>query len=222
LWLIEHHPESQIAGFNFASLSPSPNLLNDEADYARVKNLWLAQTVLYPKDSRVLANALRFFSQPGSDATARERLLKRAEELAALAPSPSEASSVSSGVAGADAVSGRATSAAPPPPTATPAPAGRPTRILVDGDVQSSHLLTMVKPVYPPLARRARIQGKVRFTVIIGQDGRVQNLQIISGHPLLVPAAQDAVKQWVYRPTLVNDEPVEVVTQVDVNFALSQ
>ena len=80
----------------------------------------------------------------------------------------------------------------------------------------------MVKPVYPPLARRARIQGKVRFTAIIGKDGRVQNLQIISGHPLLVPAAQDAVKQWVYRPTLVNDEPVEVVTQVDVNFALSQ
>ena len=114
LWLIEHHPESQIAGFNFASLSPSPNLLNDEADYARVKNLWLAQTVLYPKDSRVLANALRFFSQPGSDATARERLLKRAEELAAIAPSPSEASSVSSGVAGAA-----------PSPGAQPAPLRR-------------------------------------------------------------------------------------------------
>jgi TonB family protein len=221
LWLIEHHPESPIAGFNFASLSPFPNLLNDEADYARVKNLWLAQTVLYPKDSRVLANALRFFSQPGSDATARERLLKRAEELAALAPPPSEASAVSTGVAGT--VSGRATSAAPPPPPAeTPAPSGPPTRILVGGNVQSSNLLTMVKPVYPPLARRTRIQGMVRFTAIVGKDGRVQNLQIVSGHPLLVPAAQDAVRQWVYRPTLMNGEPVEVVTQIDVNFALAQ
>jgi protein TonB len=50
----------------------------------------------------------------------------------------------------------------------------------------------------------------------------VQNLQIVSGHPLLVPAAQDAVRQWVYRPTLMNGEPVEVVTQIDVNFALAQ
>ena len=77
-------------------------------------------------------------------------------------------------------------------------------------------------PTYPPLAKQARIQGTVRFTAIIGKDGTIQNLQLVSGHPLLVPAAQDAVKQWVYKPTLLNGEPVEVITQIDVNFTLSQ
>jgi protein TonB len=79
-----------------------------------------------------------------------------------------------------------------------------------------------VTPVYPPLAKQARIQGTVRFTAIIGKDGTIQNLQLVTGHPLLVAAAQDAVRQWVYKPTLLNGEPVEVVTQIDVNFTLSQ
>ena len=77
-------------------------------------------------------------------------------------------------------------------------------------------------PAYPPLAKQARIQGTVSFTAIIGTDGTIQNLQLVSGHPLLVPAAQAAVSQWVYRPTLLNGEPVEVITQIDVNFTLSQ
>jgi protein TonB len=62
----------------------------------------------------------------------------------------------------------------------------------------------------------------VRFTAIIGKDGTIQNLQMLSGHPLLVQSAYDAVKQWVYQPTLLNGEPVEVVTQIDVNFTLTQ
>ena len=85
---------------------------------------------------------------------------------------------------------------------------------------QPPRLLTRVEPVYPPLAKQARVQGTVRFTAIIGKDGRVQNLQLVSGHPLLVSAAQDAVKQWIYKATVFNGEPVEVVTQVDVNFTL--
>jgi protein TonB len=60
------------------------------------------------------------------------------------------------------------------------------------------------------------------LNAIIGKDGTIQNLQVASGHPLLVPAALDAVKQWVYKPTLLNGEPVEVITQIDVNFTLSQ
>ena len=68
---------------------------------------------------------------------------------------------------------------------------------------------------------RSRIQGTVRFNAIIGKDGTIQNLQMVSGHPLLVPSAQEAVRQWVYRPTLLNGEPVEVQTQIDVNFTLS-
>jgi len=75
-------------------------------------------------------------------------------------------------------------------------------------------------PEYPPLARQARVQGSVQLTATIGRDGRVQQVQVMSGHPLLVPAAIEAVKQWVYRPTHLNGEAVDVVTQVEVPFAL--
>jgi protein TonB len=95
-------------------------------------------------------------------------------------------------------------------------------RIRVGGNVQAAKLVKQPKPVYPPLAKQARIQGTVRFTAIIGRDGSIQNLTLVSGHPLLIPSAQEAVRQWVYQPTLLNGEPVEVVTQIDVNFTLSQ
>jgi Gram-negative bacterial TonB protein C-terminal/Tetratricopeptide repeat len=118
------------------------------------------------------------------------------------------------------------TSLAPPPPpppppasTAGAAPA-TPQRIRVGGLVEEQNLITKVDPVYPPLAVQARISGFVRFTAIIGKDGHVLNFQLVSGHPLLVAAATEAVKQYVYRPTLLNGMPVEVITQIDVNFVL--
>ncbi len=115
------------------------------------------------------------------------------------------------------------TAAPPPPPPVKEAPKPVvPQRIRVGGNVQQAKLVRQPKPVYPPLARQARIQGTVRFNAIIGRDGTIQNLQLVSGHPLLVPSAQDAVKQWVYQPTLLNGEPVEVITIIDVNFTLSQ
>ena len=82
--------------------------------------------------------------------------------------------------------------------------------------------LQSVVPVYPPLAKAARIQGVVKFALTIGTDGTVRDAQLISGHPLLVQAARDAVLQWVYKPTLLNGEPIEVQTTVDVNFTLVQ
>ena len=94
-------------------------------------------------------------------------------------------------------------------------------RIRVGGNVQQFNLIHRVDPVYPPLARQARIQGTVRFTAIIGVDGMVLNLQLVSGHPLLVESARQAVMQWLYKPTLLNGRPVEVVTQIDVVFSLS-
>jgi protein TonB len=100
-------------------------------------------------------------------------------------------------------------------------PASTPSRIRVGGNVAAVSLISKMQPVYPQLAKQARVQGSVHFTAIIGKDGHVQDLQLIGGHPLLVQAAQDAVKQWVYKPTLLNGEPVEVVTQIDVNFTLS-
>ncbi len=118
---------------------------------------------------------------------------------------------------------GAVPSAAPPPPPPKPVEKPpTPQRIRVGGNVSAANLIKKITPVYPPLAKQARIQGTVRFTAIIGKDGTIQNLQMISGHPLLIAAAQDAVRQWVYKPTLLNGEPVEVVTQIDVNFTLSQ
>jgi len=114
----------------------------------------------------------------------------------------------------------------PPPPAAPPPPpdgtATTPQRIRVGGVVQAANLIHRTNPVYPPQAKQARIQGVVRFAAIIAKDGTVQDLKVISGHPLLVPAALDAVKQWQYKPTLLKGEPVEVATQIDVNFTLSQ
>ncbi len=109
----------------------------------------------------------------------------------------------------------------PPPPKVKPKPKPPPKRIRVGGNVQSARLVRQPKPQYPPLARQARIQGTVRFNAIIGKDGGIANLTLVSGHPLLVPAATAAVKQWQYKPTLLNGEPVEVVTVIDVNFTLS-
>ena len=114
---------------------------------------------------------------------------------------------------------GAVQTAAPPPP---PKVEKKVMRVRVGGNVQAANLIRKVIPVYPTLAKQARIQGTVRFQAIIGKDGTIQNLQLVSGHPLLVANAQQAVAQWVYRPTLLNGEPVEVVTTIDVNFTLSQ
>ena len=114
-----------------------------------------------------------------------------------------------------------------PPPAPAPAPEkpasiARPTLVHVSIGVQAAKLVRQVNPIYPPLARQARIAGTVRLTAIISREGAIRNLQVISGHPLLTAAALDAVKQWLYQPTLLNEEPVEVITQIDVNFTLSR
>jgi TonB family protein len=95
-------------------------------------------------------------------------------------------------------------------------------RIRVGGNVQSAKLVNQPKPAYPPLAKQARIQGTVRYNVLIGKEGSIQNMELVSGHPLLIEAATPAVQKWQYAPTLLNGEPVEVQTVVDVNFTLSQ
>ncbi|HEX4592639.1 MAG TPA: M56 family metallopeptidase [Bryobacteraceae bacterium] len=97
-----------------------------------------------------------------------------------------------------------------------------PQRIRVGGNVQQANLIQKVQPHYPLQAKQEHVQGKVEFRVLIGKDGYVQNLELISGKPVLVEAAKEAVAQWVYKPTLLNGQPVEVLTQVDVNFTLTQ
>jgi len=134
---------------------------------------------------------------------------------------------VPGGVAGGviGGIIGSVPTAAPPPPPPPKVEAPKPVtpqRIRVGGNVQAAMAIRAPKPAYPPLAKQARIQGVVRLNAVIGKDGTIQNLTAASGHPLLVPAALEAVRQWLYKPTLLNGEPVEVVTVIDVNFTLSQ
>jgi periplasmic protein TonB len=96
-----------------------------------------------------------------------------------------------------------------------------PQRVRVSSGVSTGLLIRKVQPNYPQLAKQARIQGSVVLQAEISKDGTIQNLQLISGHPMLAPAAIEAVKQWRYKPYLLNGEPVAVETQVVVNFSLS-
>jgi periplasmic protein TonB len=105
-------------------------------------------------------------------------------------------------------------------PVAVPKVAA-PQRVRVSSGVVTGLKIRDVKPMYPPLARQARIQGTVVLQALISKTGDIENLQLISGHPMLAPAAIEAVKQWKYKPYLLNGEPVEVETQVQVNFTLS-
>jgi protein TonB len=87
--------------------------------------------------------------------------------------------------------------------------------------MMEGNLIYRVQPIYPALARAARVQGQVVIRAVISRNGTIENLQTISGHPMLVGAALDAVRQWRYRPFILNGDPVEVETQVTVNFSLS-
>jgi TonB family protein len=102
------------------------------------------------------------------------------------------------------------------------AQAAEPKKIRVGGNVQQNKLLVQTHPVYPPEAKAARIQGTVTLEATIGKDGKIENLQVLSGEPVLATAALDAVRSWQYSTTLLNGDPVEVVTNIDVNFTLSQ
>jgi len=102
-------------------------------------------------------------------------------------------------------------------PTAPPTPVTHPLRLshMSEGD-----LIRKVQPAYPALARSARIQGVVVLAAMISKQGTIENLRLLAGHPMLAPAAIEAVRQWRYRPYILNGEPVEVETQITVNFAL--
>jgi len=105
-------------------------------------------------------------------------------------------------------------------PAAAPSVAGDIGCVTLTGNAVAAKLLKKVQPIYPPEARQTRIQGVVRLRAIIGKDGSVGKLEVVSGHPYLLQAALDAVRQWRYEPTLVEGKPVEVDTVIDVYFQL--
>ena len=101
----------------------------------------------------------------------------------------------------------------PPRPAAT--------KPLLVSHLAEANLLHKVQPIYPPIARQARVQGAVELRAIISKNGTIENLVVVRGHPMLSAAAIEAVRQWRYRPYLLNGEPVEVETEITVNFLLS-
>ena len=96
-----------------------------------------------------------------------------------------------------------------------------PQRVRVSQGVAQGNLVRKVQPLYPPIARAARIQGTVVLHAVISKEGNIEGLQVMSGHPMLVQSALDAVRQWKYRPYYLNGEPVQVDTEIVVNFTLS-
>jgi protein TonB len=155
------------------------------------------------------------------------------DKVAMIEDPPSSAPGVDGGVSTSDlarlavGVLNQLARVAPPPPPAEPqiappvkpAVTGPPRRI--GGQVYLARLVRRVDPVYPPLARQARISGTVELTGVIGVDGHIRELQVVNGHPLLARAALEAVRQWIYEPTLLNGEPVEVIAPITVNFRLN-
>jgi protein TonB len=94
------------------------------------------------------------------------------------------------------------------------------TRPISVSHMSEGDLIRKILPTYPAVARSARIQGQVVLQAVISKQGAIENLKVLTGHPMLVPAAIEAVRQWRYRPYILNNEPVEVETQITVNFSL--
>jgi len=112
---------------------------------------------------------------------------------------------------------------APPPAPAVKAEPVKPVeRIQIGGKVQDAMVISRITPVYPRVAIQTRQEGKVTFTAVIGRDGTIQQLQLTGGHPMFVQAATEAVRQWRYRPTMLNGDPVEVLTTIEVTFRLNR
>jgi TonB family protein len=195
------------------AIQANPSLPRDDEDFA-----WLMYSGVFQSTGEYL----KLFPNGKHAAEARGGLRKTrtAPSPCVETPDPGVPGEIVGGVPGGipGGVIGGVLGTDSLPPTRPAAPQVQAIRI--GQNVARSKLLTEVPPVYPALAKQARIQGTVRFTVQIGTAGRVESIQLISGHPLLVSAAQDAVKQWVYQPTLLNGEPVRVETQLDVVFRL--
>lgn len=108
------------------------------------------------------------------------------------------------------------------PPQDNPTPAPPASRIRLNANVEAANMIRMVTPVYPPLAKQIHICGTVELHAIIDKEGFIQSLEYVSGHPLLMKAAIDAVKQWQYKPTLLEGKPVEVDTKISVAFTMDK
>lgn len=141
-------------------------------------------------------------------------------QLALNLPQGTGQNSSRMGVPGLEGLIPAAAAAPPPPPESQESEPRIIQRIRRGGSVVEAMALSRPGPVYPELAKRARVQGDVELNAVIGVDGSIKELRVVAGHPLLVRAAVEAVSQWRYRPTTLNGDPVEVATQITVTFRL--
>lgn len=159
------------------------------------------------------------------DAAAREADLKKAEEWHSKGMEGMQRNTPPASRYPATVVMWQGVTPAgmPPPPSVGAASenSSKSQEVRVTQGVSEGLLITQVQPVYPPLARQARVQGTVVLNALIGKDGAIEQLEVASGHPMLAPAALEAVKQWKYKPYFLNGFPVEVQTTINVNFALT-
>ncbi len=140
------------------------------------------------------------------------------------APGPELIGALPEGAAGSAGLPGGIgmTGSLPLPPPPPHVAATTPARLHVGGMVEAAKLIYQVKPEYPALAKLARVRGKVRLQAVISKGGTVEHPKALEGHPLLIPAALAAVALWRYQPTLLNGQPVEVETEIDVTFTLNE
>ncbi len=160
----------------------------------------------------------RFSGRKGTNAVQNAQISPQAATSAESKPAASSASPPAvSGVSGTAPTEGGASMGASAPAASSES---NQARVRISRSVSTALLISKVLPVYPPTAQQARIQGEVVLRAAISRDGTVESLREISGHPFLIPAAIDAVKQWRYKPYLLNGKPTAIETEISVNFVL--
>jgi protein TonB len=156
---------------------------------------------------------------------------KHIVEVKDLPNKPQSSAGVVEGVAGGvpggqlggviGGILGNGTRITPPPPPPLPRPAAHRGPYRVGGNIQAPQLIRQFQPIYPPLAKEIHVQGDVIIDSVIDAQGNVTQMKVVSGHPLLIAAAMDALRQWRYAPTRLNGVPVAIEMQVTVKFRMS-
>jgi periplasmic protein TonB len=209
LWFTEMLPKEQMVTFLEAPPPPPPPLP-------------AASTPPAAKTVKITSNIANGQLRTPSRIPKRVQMLKEDDEPPLVATTSGVVGGVPGGIPGGQlgGVIGGIISSAPSPAIVPALPKPVPTvqRVRVSAGVTDGLLIHRVEPIYPPVAQQAHIQGAVVLAALIDKGGNVQSLQVVSGPPLLVRAAIDAVKQWRYQPLLVNGQPIEVETTVTVNF----
>ena len=212
LWFTEALPEQQLVTFLVAPPPPPPPPPPAAPAPAAVKVVRVATDIVNGR-----------LRTPGR-IPEKVQMIKEAEVPPPIATTGGVIGGVPGGIPGGQlgGVIGGIVNATPSfaavPKLSKPAPVVQ--RLRVSQGVTKGMVVYRIEPTYPPLARQARIQGVVVLTAMIDRDGNIQNLRLVSGHPMLAPAAIDAVKHWRYKPFLLNGRPVEVETTVTVTFQL--